>query len=280
MLRFVYMMHEVYLLLGANLDERLCQLDAARQQIKWHIGNISIQSAIYETSSWGVEESQPDYLNQVIQVSTALKPMDLLEEIHKIEYALGRVRDQKWGSRVIDIDILFYESEIINEPDLIIPHPYFQERNFAMAPMYEIASCFCHPVLKKTVSELYAESADPLGIWLYKEADSVSMVDYLGEDLTIQKTMLELFMKQTPDDLQLLVNYIASANYQDAAAQAHRMKPTLNYVGAINLRVELESLEQDLIESVAVEKKIAEIQLRFELLFTELSTYLDSLKCA
>lgn len=160
-------MAHVYLLLGANLGDREQQMQAAREGIIASIGLIVKASELYETTSWGAEEEQPDYLNQVLLVETAQAPLQVLKEINAIEARLGRVREKKWDARIIDIDILFYDYQIVDLPQLQIPHPYFQERNFALIPMTEIAPDFIHPILGKPVSELLNDTADPLSVKPY-----------------------------------------------------------------------------------------------------------------
>lgn len=157
-------MASLYLLLGANLGDPKKQLAAAVQAIQEEIGPIVQKSSIYVTESWGTEEKQPDYLNQVLAVQSDLSALEVLQKTQRIEEKLGRVRLKKWEARVIDIDILFYEDTIIDHPDLKIPHPFFQARNFAMVPMNEIAPNFIHPVFNKNIIELLRESSDKLAV--------------------------------------------------------------------------------------------------------------------
>lgn len=156
-------MNTCYLLLGSNDGNRLKQIEDACHLIEQKAGFISKKSSIYETASWGVEDL-PDHYNEAIEVQTQLAPQELLLVIHEIENSLGRTRQQKWGLRSIDIDIIYYNNLIIHQKDLIIPHPLVQERNFALAPLSELAPNFIHPVYKKTNLELLHSSKDHLKV--------------------------------------------------------------------------------------------------------------------
>lgn len=154
-------MNNVFLLTGSNLGDRNLFLIQAIQHIQNEVGTITKTSSVYETQSWGKTDS-PDYLNQVLLVHTALTAQAVLEKILNIELVMGRVREEKWGARKIDIDILFYNSAIINEPGLYVPHPELHNRRFTLEPLAEIAPLFVHPVLKKNILQLKDELKDDL----------------------------------------------------------------------------------------------------------------------
>ncbi len=156
-------MSQVYLLLGANLGDRSVQMKKAFYEIEKQIGKITRYSTIYETAAWGKEE-EPSYLNQAVQVETDLSPLTILHITNEIENKLGRVRYIKWGSRIIDIDILFYDNILIESEQLKIPHPLLHHRKFVLIPLSEIAPNFIHPVFNKTVSELLRDVEDDLSV--------------------------------------------------------------------------------------------------------------------
>lgn len=158
-------LNTTFLQTGTNLGDRLANLKTAEQQITIHIGQVVITSKIYETEAWG-NNDLPAFYNQVLEVKTALSPEEILAKIALIEQQMGRIREQKWGNRIIDIDILLYENMVIQSKALTIPHPEMQNRNFVLIPLMEIAPDLEHPVLKKTIEELYFESIDTLEVQL------------------------------------------------------------------------------------------------------------------
>ena len=156
-------MSVVYLLLGSNMGNSLQFLADARMHIAKSIGTISASSSIYQTAAWG-KTDQPDFMNQVVKVASNIEPEGVLQGILAIEKKLGRERIEKWAARTIDIDILFYDLMIINHHNLIIPHPFLQERAFALAPLAELAPNLEHPILKQTISTLLANLASDLAV--------------------------------------------------------------------------------------------------------------------
>ena len=159
-------MNEVYLCLGGNLGDRKNNLKKAVELINYEIGEVILQSKIYETASWGIE-SQANYLNQVIKIKSDQGPKQLLDKALSIEEKIGRTRTIKWESRLIDIDILFFNNEIIQQEGLMIPHPYLQDRKFVLIPLVEIAPFFAHPISKLTMTKLLAACNDELLVRMY-----------------------------------------------------------------------------------------------------------------
>ena len=156
-------MNTVYLLLGSNLGNSKEQLLLATKFIEEAIGELKKSSSFYSTAAWG-NTDQPDFLNQIIEVETTLTPLPLLKEILLIEKKMGRVRTVKNAARIIDIDILFFNNEIIKKKNLTIPHPEIQNRRFVLIPLAEIAVSLVHPLLKKTAKELLNICTDTLNV--------------------------------------------------------------------------------------------------------------------
>ena len=158
----------VYLSLGSNLDNRRANLYQAATLIEKRVGKISKRSHLYDTEPWGNKDQGP-FLNLVVMVNTTLEPRALLEEISKIERELGRERKEKWGPRIVDIDILFYGKRVIRDKGLEIPHPEIPNRNFILVPMMELAPELEHPVLGKAIDQLYMDSTDPSDVVMLDE---------------------------------------------------------------------------------------------------------------
>lgn len=156
-------MYTTYILLGSNLGDSKKYISDAILEIEGRLGTISAKSSLYQTASWG-KHDQPDFINQVVELRTTLSPTDLLKAILEIENIFGRQRLEKWGSRTIDIDILLYEDQIINNSDLIIPHPYLSVRRFTLMPLSEIAPDIVHPISKKNIEALILELTDSLQV--------------------------------------------------------------------------------------------------------------------
>lgn len=153
-----------YLSLGSNLGNRLDNLQKAVNLIADKIGHILKISSIFQTESWGFKSE--DFLNCCIKVTTNLPPETLLQKILAIEISLGRIRNAKdnYQARTIDIDILFFDDEIIFSPDLIVPHPKLIERKFVLQPLAEIAPSIIHPILKQRIEICLVNCTDTSSI--------------------------------------------------------------------------------------------------------------------
>ena len=159
-------MNEVYLQLGSNIGDRLDNLDQSIKIITERIGNVLENSNVYESTPWGVE-NQRNFLNQVIFVKSNFDPYTILDLVLQIEKDMGRIRIEKWGERIIDIDILFIDDLIIESENLCIPHEFIAKRKFVLQPMCEIASGFIHPKLNKTISQILEECIDEEKVNVY-----------------------------------------------------------------------------------------------------------------
>jgi 2-amino-4-hydroxy-6-hydroxymethyldihydropteridine diphosphokinase len=150
-------------LIGGNLGNRKENLSKADSLINEQCGSLTRSSSIYETDAWG-NTDQPSFLNQALEISTSLNARQLMRRVLKIEEEMGRVRKEKLGPRIIDIDILLFENEIHDLRFLKIPHPEMQNRRFVLVPLAEINSTLQHPVLKKSIAELLEECPDNLEV--------------------------------------------------------------------------------------------------------------------
>lgn len=150
----------VYLLLGSNQGDAGQNIASAREKIELHAGKIISMSPLYQTKPWGFDS--PDlFINQALQLQTPLPAEKLLEVLLVIEKSMGRQRMMRgYESRIIDIDILFYNHLVLETDSLVIPHPRLHLRNFALYPLCDIAPGFIHPVLDKSIAQLKDHSPD------------------------------------------------------------------------------------------------------------------------
>lgn len=156
-------MHPLYVLVGGNIGDRRNNLDVALCWLQKEIGQVIKSSAIYETEAWG-NNDQPDFYNQVHIINTQLPADEAMQKILDIEEKMGRVRTIKNAARIIDIDILFYNNEIINVTGLTVPHPEIANRRFVLVPLDELSPGFVHPTLHKTIHELLSTCTDGLEV--------------------------------------------------------------------------------------------------------------------
>ena len=150
--------NKAYLLIGGNVGNMFVHLLEAVNLLK-ACGNVYSQSAIYKTAAWGITD-QPAFLNQALELHTGYTAGQLLPKLLDIEERMGRIRKEKYGPRIIDIDILLFNKDVIREASITVPHPEMQNRRFALIPLAEIAGSICHPVFNKTVIELLKECKD------------------------------------------------------------------------------------------------------------------------
>jgi len=156
-------MNTIFLIAGSNIGNRRNNLLTAAQLIQNRIGKIIKSSAVYETEAWG-NTDQPSFYNQVHIVNSILSAEETIAKILVIEKQMGRIRTIKNAARIIDIDVLFFNKEIINTPSLIVPHVEISNRRFVLMPLYELSPALIHPVLNKSIADLLSECKDPLNV--------------------------------------------------------------------------------------------------------------------
>ena len=155
-------MSRVFISFGSNLGDKVSNCKRAVHDLAAFADVIHI-SSLYETEPVG-KEDQPDFINGVVELDTDLSPHELLAKINSIEDKLGRVRKEKWGPRIIDLDIIFFDDVILEDKDLKIPHPMAHLRRFVLEPLCEITPEFMHPVYKKSAKKLLDKIDDDKGV--------------------------------------------------------------------------------------------------------------------
>ena len=145
--------HTAYVALGSNLGDKEANLRKALELLEERGVEVVKTSSFICTEPYGVTD-QPQFLNGVCEVRTSLEPLELLHTLLDIEQEMGRVRLRHWGERNIDLDLLLYEDVVMDTPQLKLPHPDMQNRDFVLLPLAEIAPELVHPTLQKTISEL------------------------------------------------------------------------------------------------------------------------------
>ncbi|MEI6523040.1 MAG: 2-amino-4-hydroxy-6-hydroxymethyldihydropteridine diphosphokinase [Bacteroidota bacterium] len=153
----------IYILLGTNLGNKLSNLSNAIEKLRSFSLFINRTSSIYKTAAWG-NTNQDSFLNQVLEIETKIDPQELLKICLSIEKVMGRIRNEKWEARIIDIDILFYNDLIFTSKELNIPHEFLHKRGFTLQPLAELNPNLIHPVLKKTIRELLDNCEDNLRV--------------------------------------------------------------------------------------------------------------------
>jgi 2-amino-4-hydroxy-6-hydroxymethyldihydropteridine diphosphokinase len=154
--------HTIYLSLGSNIGDRAVNLKQAITSLAPQM-RVRKKSHVYETQPWGYTE-QDLFLNQAVKATTILEPEPLLKHLKRLEVALGRKATFRYGPRLIDIDILFYDDLILETPTVAIPHPHLHERGFVLLPLMDIAPDLIHPVMRRSIREMVAFCDDLSGI--------------------------------------------------------------------------------------------------------------------
>lgn len=156
-------MNKICLSIGTNLGDRTFNINQSIKCLESELGKVLLISSVYETDAWGLT-NQPSYYNIALIQETLLNPFEALNITQHIENKLGRVRKEKWGARIIDIDILFFNDDIIETERLIVPHPRISERKFVLSPLEEILPHYKHPIFNETISNLNRICTDNLKV--------------------------------------------------------------------------------------------------------------------
>jgi len=155
----------IFILSGSNIGDRHQHLNKAAEHLIDSGIRILNRSSIYKSEAWGPVK-QDDFLNLVLEVETTFDAFQVLDRLLEIEVAMGRKRDAKWGPRIIDLDLLYYNQEVIRTKNLTLPHPFIPERRFTLLPLTELAPAFVHPILKKTQAELLSQCKDDSEVYV------------------------------------------------------------------------------------------------------------------
>lgn len=274
-------MNTIYILLGANLGEPLKQIKSACILLNEKIGRVIDSSSCYESEAWGVED-QPIFYNKVLCIETLLEAVECLHICQEIELKLGRVRDKKWGARVIDIDILYYNDAIIATESLIVPHPYLHLRNFTLFPLAEIAPDYIHPEFNRSNIQLMLDSEDKLLATKMTIMTNFKIINptIIRESMMNNESMItefvNLYLEQCPIDFEVLTNSIIEQNPKAIGSAAHHIKPTMEYIGATSLRInfqELENMGNQEANMDDIITKYNEIKISFEAMLHELKNF-------
>ena len=151
-------------MIGGNMGDRMANLKDAINHIEQQVGNVKLLSSIYETEAWG-QKNQPNFYNQALLLNTQLTSDELMNKLLEIENFMGRVRTVKMGPRTIDIDIIYFNNEVITSELITIPHPKLTERKFVLTPLVEIAPNYIHPFLNKSNTHLLKDCGDSLAVY-------------------------------------------------------------------------------------------------------------------
>lgn len=154
---------EVYISLGTNLGDKKSNLSSAKTKLEAAGQQILNESAIYQTAPWG-KTDQPDFFNQVIKIQSFLEARELMDLLLEIEFTMGRKREEKFGPRIIDLDLLIFGDKVVDESQLQIPHLAMASRRFILKPLAEIAASLVHPVSGKTIRQMLKECRDDLAV--------------------------------------------------------------------------------------------------------------------